>query len=43
MVNIAKVELEPISDGDRYLFFEEAMRGRVSYISKKYGHANLYI
>ena len=37
---MAKVELEPISDADMYLFFENSMKGEVSYISKRYSKAN---
>ena len=32
MLNMTKVEPELISDADMYLFFEESMRGEVSYI-----------
>ena len=37
---MAKIELELILDADMYLFFEKGMRGRVSYISKRYSKAN---
>ena len=30
------VELELISDADKYLFFEKGVRGGASYISKRY-------
>ena len=40
MLNMAKVELELISDADMYLLFEKGMRGRVSHISKRYSKAN---
>ena len=40
MLNMAKVELELIPDPDMCLFFGKGMRGRVSYISKKYSKAN---
>ena len=33
-------KLSSISDADMYLFFEEGIRGGVSYISKKYSKAN---
>ena len=31
-----KVELEKISDPDKYMFFEHGMRGGVIYINKRY-------
>ena len=40
MLNMTKVELELISNADMYLFFEVGIRGRVSYISKRYSKAN---
>ena len=40
MVNVAKVELELFSDRDMHLIFEEGIRCRVSYISKRYSKAN---
>ena len=40
MLNMTKVELELIPDPDIYLFFEEGMRGGVSYIYKGYSKAN---
>ena len=36
MLNMAKAELELISDADMCLFFEKDMRGEDSYISKRY-------
>ena len=30
------LKLEKISDPDKYIFFEQGMRGRVSYINKRY-------
>ena len=41
MFNMAKVELELISDANMYLYFELGMRGGVSYISKRYSKANI--
>ena len=38
--SMTKVEIEPISDADLYLFFVEGMRNPVSYISKRYSKAN---
>ena len=34
------VTLEKISDPDKYMFFEQGMRGGVSYINKRYSKAN---
>ena len=36
MLKITKFELKKISDLDKYMFFEQGMRGRVSYINEKY-------
>ena len=35
MLKITKVELEKINDPDKYIFFEQGMRGGVSYINKR--------
>ena len=40
MVNIAKVDLDLISDADIYLFFENSMRRGVSHISKRDSNVN---
>ena len=40
MLNITKVEIEFIQDRDMQFFFEKSMRGRVSYIYKRYSKAN---
>ena len=40
MLKMTKIELEKISDPDKYMFFEQGMRGRVSYINKIYSKAN---
>ena len=40
MLNMTKVKLELISDPDMYIFFENSMRGGVSYISNRYSKAN---
>ena len=40
MVNMAKTNLELVSDPDMYVFFEEGMTGGVSYISNRYSKAN---
>ena len=34
------VKLEKISDIDMYLFTEKGLRGRISYIAKRYAKAN---
>ena len=36
MFNMTKIKFEIISDPDMYIFFEEYMRGGVSYISNRY-------
>ena len=35
MLKMTKVELEKINDPDKYMFFEQGMRGGVSYINKQ--------
>ena len=40
MLKMTKVELEKISDPDKYMFFEQGMRGGVSYINKRYSEAS---
>ena len=40
MLNITKFELELISYGGMHLIFEKGMKGRFSYISKRYSKAN---
>ena len=40
MLKMTKVELEKKSDPDKYMFFEQGMRGGVSYINKRYSKAN---
>ena len=40
MLNITKIKLDLISDPDMYIFFEQGMRGGVSYISNKYSKAS---
>ena len=40
MLKMTKVELEKISDSDKYMLFEQGMRGGVSYIDKRYSKAN---
>ena len=40
MLRITGVTLEKISDPDKYTFFEQGMRGGVSYINKRYIEAS---
>ena len=39
MLKMTKTELEKIRDPDKYMFFEQGMRGGVSCINKKYSEA----
>ena len=40
MLKMTKIELEKISDADKYMFFEQGKRGGVSYIDKRYSEAS---
>ena len=40
MLKMTKIELGKISDPDNYMFFEQGMRGDISYINKIYSKAN---
>ena len=40
MLKMTKIELEKINDPDKYMFFEQGMRGGVRYINKGYSKAN---
>ena len=40
ILKMTKIELEKINDLDKYMFFEQGMRGGVSYINKRYSKAN---
>ena len=40
MLKITRIELELNSDIDLYLFVKKGMRGRISYITKRYSKAN---
>ena len=39
MLEMTGVTLEKISDSDKYMFFEQGMRGGVSFINKRYSEA----
>ena len=40
MLTMTGIQLEKISDIDKYLFIEKGTRGGVSYIAKRYAKAN---
>ena len=40
ILKMTKIELEKISDPDKYMLFEQGMRGGVSHINKRYSKAN---
>ena len=40
MLKMTEIELEKISDIDKYLFIEKRFRGGISYIPKRYAKAN---
>ena len=40
MLKMTKKELEKTNDPDKYMFFEQGMRGGISYINKRYSKAN---
>ena len=40
MLKMTGVTLEKISDPDKYKFFEQGIRGGVSYINKRYNKAS---
>ena len=40
MLKLTDVKLEKISDTNIYLFIEKGLKGRISYIAKRYAKAN---
>ena len=40
MLNMTKLELKKISDPDKYMFFEQGIRGGISYVNKRYREAS---
>ena len=40
MLKMTDIELEKISDIDKYLFIEKGLSGGISYIAKRYSKAN---
>ena len=40
MLKMTGVTLGEITDPDKYMFFEQEMRGGVSYINKRYSEAS---
>ena len=40
MLKMTIAELEKISDPNKYMFFEQEMRGGVSYINKRYSETS---
>ena len=40
MLKMTGVKLEKILDTDMHLFIEKGLRGRISYIAKRYSEAN---
>ena len=40
MLTMTNIELEKMSDTDKYLFIEKGLRGGISYIAKRYAKAN---
>ena len=40
MLKMTSIELEKISDIDKYLFIEKGLRGGISYIAKRHSKAN---
>ena len=40
MLKMTKIELEKINDPDKYMFFEQGMRGGVCCVNKRFIKAN---
>ena len=40
MLKMTEIELEKISDIDKYVFTQKGLRGGISYIAKRYAEAN---
>ena len=40
MLKMTKIELEKINDSDKYMFFEQGVRGGISYINQRFRKAN---
>ena len=40
MLEMTKIELEKINDSDKYMVFEQGMRGGTSYVNKRFSEAN---
>ena len=40
MLEVIKTKIELVSDPNMFIFFEEGMKGGISYISNRYGKAN---
>ena len=40
MLKMTKIELEKTNDPNKYMFFEQGMRGGISYINKRYSKPN---
>ena len=43
MLKMTKIELEKISNPNKYIFIEKGMRGGISYINKRYSKAEILL
>ena len=43
LLKMTRIELEKISDIDKYLFIEKRLRGGISYIAKRHSKASTFI